>query len=101
MTLDNLEYAIGHWAEERNLIDGSTSQAQCVKLGEEFGELCGGIAKGKQDVVVDSIGDMVVVLSIIALQNGTSLGECTQLAYDEIKHRKGRMVDGIFVKEEV
>lgn len=101
MTLDNLEYAIGHWAEDRNLIDGSTPQAQCVKLGEEFGELCGGIAKGKRDVVVDSIGDMVVVLIILALQNGVTLEECVQSAYNEIKDRKGRMVDGFFVKEEV
>lgn len=101
MTLDNLEYAIGHWAEDRNLIDGSTSQAQCVKLGEEFGELCGGIAKGKQDVVVDSIGDMVVVLIILALQNGVTFEECVQSAYNEIKDRKGRMVDGIFRKGEV
>lgn len=101
MTLDNLEFAIVHWAEDRNLIDGSTSQAQCVKLGEEFGELCGGIAKGKQDVVVDSIGDMVVVLIIIALQNGVTIEECVQSAYNEIKDRKGRMVDGIFIKEEV
>lgn len=101
MTLDNLEYAIGHWAEERNLIDGSTPQAQCVKLGEEYGELCSGIAKGKQDVIVDSIGDMAVVLIVLALQNGVTFEECVQSAYNEIKDRKGRMVDGIFVKEEV
>ena len=35
------------WAVDRNLIDGSTPEAQCVKLMEEFGELARGIAKTK------------------------------------------------------
>lgn len=31
---------------------------------------------------------------------GFSMRECIQRAWDEIKDRKGRMIDGIFVKEE-
>lgn len=31
---------------------------------------------------------------------GTSLEACLEMAWNEIKHRKGRMVDGVFVKEE-
>lgn len=87
------------WAEARNLIRGSSPQAQMVKLVEEIGELAGGIAKNKRDVVIDSIGDAVVVLSIIAEQCGTSLEECAHYAYMEIKDRKGKMVDGVFIKE--
>ena len=34
---------IENWAEERNLINGSTPQKQFIKLMEEFGELCGGM----------------------------------------------------------
>ena len=30
----------------------------------------------------------------------TTLEECLQVAYNDIKDRKGRMVDGIFIKEE-
>lgn len=101
MTFDNLIYAIAYWAEERNLIAGANSQAQVVKLFEEGGEVAAAVARGRHNALKDGIGDMVVVLTILALQNGTTLDECTQLAYDEIKHRKGRMVDGIFVKEEV
>lgn len=92
--------AIESWAHDRNLIDGSNSRAQLIKLGEEFGELCAALARDNATDILDAIGDMVVVLTIIAAQQESSLSTCAQLAYDEIKHRKGRMVDGIFVKEE-
>lgn len=91
--------AIGGWAEARDLVRGSTPQAQTVKLGEEFGELCGGIARKKLDVVEDSIGDVVVVLIIIALQTNMSFAGAVQAAYNTIKDRKGKMVDGVFVKD--
>ena len=87
------------WAEARNLIKGSSAQAQCVKLGEEFGELCSGIAKNKPEVIADSIGDMVVVLTILAEQCSLDFAECVELAYEQIKDRKGRMENGMFIKE--
>jgi NTP pyrophosphatase (non-canonical NTP hydrolase) len=91
---------IRQWATDRNLIEGATRQAQMLKLFEEGGELAGAIARGKEDVVKDSIGDMVVVLTIVAAQSGLTIEECIAAAYDEIKDRKGRMVDGVFVKQE-
>ena len=87
------------WAEARNLIQGSDSFRQLAKLMEETGELAGGIAKQRPEVIADSIGDCVVVLTILAAQNGLNIADCTQAAYSEIKHRKGRMIDGVFVKE--
>lgn len=86
------------WGRARNLIDGSTSKDQFCKLMEEAGELSSSICKGRDPR--DDIGDMLVVLIMIATQNGLTLSECLEHAYDEIKDRKGRMVDGIFVKEE-
>ena len=99
--LSELVALIQNWAWDRNLIDGSTPNAQMLKLMEEFGELAGGVCKDKADVIKDSIGDVFVVLTIIATQMGWSIEECVQAAYAEIKDRKGRMVDGVFVKEEV
>jgi NTP pyrophosphatase (non-canonical NTP hydrolase) len=94
------EWAVTDWAEARNLIQGSTPAAQVLKLAEEMGELAGAIAKGKdQSHVVDAIGDMMVVLTIIATQHGTTLSNCFEAAYQEIKDRKGKMVDGVFIKE--
>ena len=98
--LSELVALIQNWAWDRNLIDGSTPNAQMLKLMEEVGELAGGVCKDKADVIKDSIGDVFVVLTIIAAQMGWSIEECVQTAYDEIKDRKGKMVDGIFVKDE-
>ena len=91
---------IEDWANDRNLIDGSDSFRQCTKLAEEMGELAGGIAKNRPDVIADSIGDMVVVLTILAAKNNMSITDCIERAWIEIKDRKGRMVDGVFIKEE-
>ncbi|QSZ38483.1 pyrophosphatase [Actinobacillus pleuropneumoniae] len=160
---------VEQWADDRNLIDGSNPKKQMLKLMEEFGELCGGIAKNKPEVIKDSIGDCLVVTIILACQmkasrwfidkalvdsdcstenneficmrlagvlgnlskliifrNGIyninevysnfyeivyflnklainkeiNLESCLSLAWQEIKDRKGRMIDGVFVKED-
>ena len=91
---------IEEWAEARNLVSGSTPHAQMLKLMEEAGELAGGIAKNKPDVIVDSVGDVIVVLTILCAQLGIDIQECVELAYNEIKDRKGEMRNGVFVKEE-
>ena len=91
---------IRKWADDRNLIEGATPQAQMLKLTEEVGELAHGVARTDVGKVQDSIGDAVVVLTILAAQYGMTVEECIEVAYDEIKDRKGRMVDGIFIKEE-
>lgn len=87
------------WAHERNIINGATMQAQFVKLMEEVGEMASGIAKGRPEVIKDGIGDAVVVLTILAAQHGVEIEHCIELAWNEIKDRKGRMVNGVFVKE--
>lgn len=159
---------VKQWAVDRNLIDGSTPEAQCVKLIEEFGELARGIARKDEALIKDSIGDTLVVCIILAAQLGSdsfsidklifersevnnnnvreklvmngatelgaisyfinvtnrdidrcigniyalcdtlaeiaylykwSLVDCLIAAYNEIKDRKGRCVDGIFIRE--
>lgn len=87
------------WAAARNLIHGSDPKNQTIKLGEEFGELCAAIARGKIEDAVDAIGDMTVVLTILAAQLGTPIDACQDAAWEQIKDRKGRMVNGVFVKE--
>lgn len=160
------------WAEDRNLINGSTSDKQALKLISEFGEIgqavtLGVIAEteeqGEEAVkqVADGIGDTIVVLTIMAAQEGfsiesainefrddttegygfyraasaigrlsdailkrneieiraftgyavwhlnelaewfgLSLASCLELAYDEIKDRKGVMYNGAFIKSD-
>ncbi len=85
------------WACDRNLILGSTPKDQCLKLIQEVGELSDNLCKGRSPV--DDIGDCLVVLTIIAEQSGLTIEECLAHAYNDIKDRKGRMINGVFVKE--
>ena len=48
---------------------------------------------------IQSTNDIVNRLSVIAERYGMELEECLQSAYDEIKDRKGKMINGVFVKE--
>ncbi len=95
--LHNLIDKVVKWHYDRNLIEGSTDKDQVLKLAQELGELSDSVCKGKD--VKDDIGDMLVVMLNIAERNGVVLSECLKKAWDDIKHRKGRMIDGIFVKE--
>ena len=52
---------------------------------EEAGELGRAILKEDQDEFVDAIGDMVVVLTNLAHLGGTTIEECIDSAYNEIK----------------
>jgi hypothetical protein len=144
---------IRQWAGDRGLLDSSLRDRQFLKLIEEFGELAGGIARGNLGTIKDSIGDMLVVITIHAAQNKINLEdvtyqqniiytedfipllvqairdlafynepifysffvdhlevaadcynfeleECLAAAWEEIKNRKGKTTNGIFVKEE-
>ena len=87
------------WAEDRNLVGGSTPAAQMLKLFEEAGETAGAIAKNRKEAIKDGIGDQLVVLTILAAQCGYTIEECLDAAWLEIKDRKGKMINGIFVKQ--
>ena len=93
----NYEELIGQWHKDRNLIDGSTDKDQYMKLIQEAGELSDSLCKGKD--IKDDIGDMMVVLINIMVRNNLTMQECLAVAYEDIKDRKGKMIDGVFVKE--
>jgi NTP pyrophosphatase (non-canonical NTP hydrolase) len=85
------------WHKDRNLIDGSDDKTQTLKLLQELGELSDSICKEKP--ILDDIGDMLVVMINICERNKITLEECLEVAYEDIKDRKGKMIDGVFVKE--
>ena len=57
---------IRKWAGDRKIIPNSNLEAQNIKLAEEFGELALGIRKSDDDLIIDSIGDIFVVVTIMA-----------------------------------
>tara|TARA_R100001377_G_scaffold56705_1_gene33749 strand:- start:167 stop:469 length:303 start_codon:yes stop_codon:yes gene_type:complete len=93
---DKYYHSITKWHEERNLIDGSTDKDQVLKLMQEVGELSDSVCKGKD--IKDDIGDILVVLINICLRNDTNFPDCMEVAYNEIKDRKGTMKEGVFIK---
>ena len=158
MKLQKLITNVQQWSIDRGL-DKADSKKQMLKLYEEFGELASGLAKGNKEVVKDSIGDVVVVLIILAQQQGVILigdfelshgrlskkdimivasenvgiisncvrknfrceghivyliaylrliakdenlkfEDCLSQAWNEIKDRKGKLIDGVWMKEE-
>jgi NTP pyrophosphatase (non-canonical NTP hydrolase) len=98
-TLDELAVAVIAWADERGLLDPDNAFRQILKVMEEVGELSGALAKHKEDEVKDAIGDVLVTIIILAVQLGYSSTECLALAYNEIAERKGKTVDGVFIKD--
>ena len=155
MKMNELIQKIEQWATDRNIIKGSKPIDQAMKLFSEFGELADNVGKGRD--CRDDIGDIFVVLTIIAQQAelninesvklrnnnralnvclkkqvnwlcsslslfvtdlglytlgncvenlmqiskilGYTLEECVQIAYNDIKDRKGIMSNGVFIKE--
>jgi len=96
-TVNELIDNIAQWHHDRNLIEGSDDKSQFAKLIQEAGELSDNICKGKD--IADDIGDMIVVLINIAERNNLTIEQCLEKAWDDIKDRKGKMIDGVFVKE--
>lgn len=94
----NYVKSVEAWAIRRGL-DKTNSDKQLIKLIEEVGELSEAHNKDWRDKQIDSIGDIFVVLTIYALQNGLHLDDCIKEAYDTIKDRHGKMIDGVFVKD--
>ena len=85
------------WHYDRNLIHGATDKDQVCKLIQEVGELSDNVCKGRD--IRDDVGDCIVVLVNIAERHGVSITECCEQAFNDIRDRKGKMVDGVFVKE--
>ena len=89
---------IREWANERGLYDKGDPKTQTLKLIEEAGEICRAILKKDTPEIIDGIGDCVVVLTNLAELVGEPIENCIEKAYNEIKNRKGKMVNGTFKK---
>lgn len=97
---DNIFLRIRQWAQERGIYDKGDPKTQYVKLQEEAGELAKALLKNDVVEIKDGIGDCVVVLTNLAALCDMQIEECIQVAWDEIKDRKGKMDNGTFVKNE-
>ena len=89
---------IREWADSRGITSKGNSHTQYVKLMEEAGELAEAILKKDRKEIYDAIGDIIVVLTNLATLEDMKIEDCIDYAYNEISKRKGKMINGTFVK---
>lgn len=99
-SLNNRFSLIREWAMDRGIYTEGNSHTQYVKLMEEAGELAKALLKKDDLEIIDAIGDMVVVLTNLAAIEGLQIEGCIDTAYNVIKKRTGKMINGTFVKDE-
>ena len=104
MKYEELQKKVMEWADDRNIFENSDAIKQISKTQEELDETLDALKQLKQGEesileVADGIGDMIVTIILLAKMVGLDSVDCLADAYDEIKDRKGKMVNGLFVKE--
>lgn len=90
---------IRKWATERGIYKSGDLKTQHLKLSEEVGELAKAINTENDEEITDGIGDCIVVLTNLAALHGESVEDCILHAWSQIRNRKGKMVNGTFVKD--
>ena len=103
--MEDLENKVIDWGYDKGILDGGEATKerrlkQFQKTEEEVEELLEAIRDENKEEAIDAIGDILVTLIMQAKLWNTNLYECLDEAYEVISKRTGRMVDGIFVKDE-
>ncbi len=121
MKYEELSKLVIEWGESKGILDSSTPLRQLDKTQEELDETRAALKKlndfdrqpnlmevlgippeNKKDIlaeVKDGIGDMLVTIVLLAKMVDLDTTDCLNAAYDVIKGRTGKMVDGQFVKD--
>jgi NTP pyrophosphatase (non-canonical NTP hydrolase) len=77
------------WGKKRGIIIKNNEETQVFKLIEEFGELCAGILKQNKELTIDSVGDMIVVLTNLNKIKGFDL-EFALEYYPFVEHKNSK-----------
>lgn len=99
MNREQLTDNVLEWAADKGLLTTGNERNQLIKLFEELGELSGAMLKNQEEEVIDALGDIQVVLIILADQLHLDLDDCLESAWNVIKDRTGKKVNGIFIKD--
>jgi NTP pyrophosphatase (non-canonical NTP hydrolase) len=115
LKVEELIEKVTQWANDRNIIHGATPIKQAYKTLEECGELIESVSRQcvftdhrnmnnmipfSKNAIKDDIGDITVTLIIQCAMQGVDFADCLEGAYNEIKDRKGKLINGKFVKQE-
>lgn len=95
---ERITNGLTQWAKERDLLD-KDPHIQFSKIVEELGETSAAYNKQKHDDLIDSIGDLLVTIIIFSKQVGMNPVDCLNEAWQTIKDRQGKTINGVFVKD--
>ena len=98
-TTKELQNKIIDWADNKSLLTKDNSYKQLAKTIEELGEVARALIHNDIPEIKDGIGDVVVTLIILAKQNGLDFNDCLLTAWNEIKSRTGKTLNGVFIKD--
>lgn len=122
MNFEDLKDKVLKWADDKDLLHAENADKQFMKFIEEVFEFKTEFdvwslykkfkhdEKIEQDFSIEEVerwrnlkletGDIFVTLIILCEQIGIDPVECLSMAYEKIKDRKGKTINGCFVKEE-
>ena len=110
MSFKDLKEKVLSWADDKDLLHAENADKQFMKFIEEVFEFKtemdmwmygGDILKPiNLEHVKDEMGDIFVTLIILCEQIGIDPVECLSMAYEKISKRKGKTINGQFIKEE-
>lgn len=88
------------YAKNLNFISQYDIKYNVAHLGLNIGDFVSDIASNSEiSQESDAFIWCMEYLNVIALQVGSTLEECVQIAYNDIKDRKGIVYNGLFIKE--
>lgn len=120
MSFEELRENVELWAKDKDLLHEKNADKQFMKFIEEVFEfkfemethknnsiVCDSLASNgnfikviiKNDMKLE-MGDIIVTLIVLCNQLDIDIVECLEMAYEKISKRKGKTVNGLFVKEE-
>ena len=73
------------WSTERNIITAGKPSGQVLKVMEEMGEIAGGVARNKLDLIKDAVGDVLVIMTNVAKMYGVE--PSSVISFDEEDRR--------------
>ena len=112
LNFEDLRKKVIAWGEGKNLIHQEIAEKQFLKFIEEVFEFKtesdlknymwdAGIAYADvTEPMALEMGDIFVTLIILCEQIGLNPIKCLNMAYEKIKDRKGKTINGVFIKEE-
>lgn len=110
MNFEELKKEVEEWADDKDLLHKENAEKQFMKFIEEVFEFktemdnydleLGTLKTYFFKTMSLEMGDIIVTLIVLSKQLNVDIVECLQLAYEKISKRKGKTIDGIFVKEE-